>query len=99
MFAYRKPIKAPSGDAPSKPWADRLEGVEDKTPRILEIEGIRAICTPDRWMCFYAIDPGKPFISETGFMSGCSSRKGSSEKTFVPRLPSAESSTRASCRF
>jgi hypothetical protein len=86
VFAYRKPVEAPSGDAPSKPWADRLEGVEDKTPRILEIDGIRAICTPDRWMCFYAIDPGKPFISETGFMSGCSSRKGSSEETFVALL-------------
>ncbi|WP_262298189.1 hypothetical protein [Microvirga sesbaniae] len=86
VFAYRNPIEPPSGDAQSKPWADRLEGVEDKTPRILEIDGIRAICTPDRWMCFYAIDPGKPFISETGFMSGCSSRKGSSEETFLALL-------------
>jgi hypothetical protein len=86
VFAYTKPVDSPSGDAQSKPWADRLEGIEDKTLRILEIEGIRAICTPDRWMCFYAIDPGKPFISDTGFMSGCSSRKGSSEETFVALL-------------
>ncbi|MBD2745697.1 hypothetical protein IC232_03210 [Microvirga sp. BT688] len=86
VFSFREPVKARSDDAEPKPWAERLEPVEDTSPRILEIDGIRAICTPDRWMCFYAIDPGKPFISETGFMSGCSSRKGSSEETFAALL-------------
>lgn len=86
VFSFRETVKPPTQDAPDKPWAERLQESEDKTARILEIDGIRAICTPDRWMCFYAIDPGKPFISETGFMSGCSSRKGSSEETFAALL-------------
>jgi len=50
-----------------------------RTFPVVEVEGIRAIVERDRWCCFYAIDAGKPFPSETGFRSAGNDRPGLAE--------------------
>jgi hypothetical protein len=40
-----------------------------RTFPVIEVDGCRAIVEHGTWCCFYAVDAGQPFPSETGFRS------------------------------